>query len=185
MDEDLLIARCKARDEQAFRELFQHYRDQVYRVVLQIMGDHPDVEDMVQEVFIHVFRSLPQYAGRAKFSTWLYRLTVNICLRKIRKRSSDIASLEVTLPDWTNIAAETEGPERLVERREAKEMVQAALLELSFNHRTVVVLHDIEGLTEKEVARVLKCPRGTVKSRLHYARRELRKLLQNWLGNVL
>lgn len=181
MDEDLLIARCKAGDEQAFRELFRRYQGQVYNVVLRILGDHPDAEDVVQEVFIHVVRSLPRYAGRSQFSTWLYRVTVNICLQKIRKRPLDTVSLEVMVPDRMELSAKTEGPERAAERHEIEEAVQAALLALPPTHRAAVVLHDIEGLTEEEIARVLKCPRGTVKSRLYHGRRRLRALLQDWM----
>ena len=182
VDEDLLIAQCKAGDEQAFRELFQRYRGWVYNVVLRLLGDCPDVEDVMQEVFVHVVHSLPQYAGRSEFSTWLYRVTVNTCLQKIRKKSLDTVSLEAMVRDRRELSAKTERPDRAVERHEIEEAVQAALLELPPNLRTAVVLHDIEGLTEEEIAQILKCPRGTVKSRLYHGRRRLRALLQDWMG---
>jgi len=176
MDEELLIQRCQEGDQEAFRQLFRRYRGMVYNVAFRTMGEDAFVEDVVQEVFVNVYKSLPGYKARARFETWLYRVTVNVCLQRLRKKQ--VATVPL---DDVPVVDRAPAPDRAAEQREMEAAVQSALLQLKPKHRMVVVLHDMEGLTEGEIGEIMRCPKGTVKSRLHYARGKLRELLRERL----
>lgn len=176
MDEELLIQRCQEGDQEAFRQLFRRYRERVYHVALRTLGEGALVEDVVQEVFVSVYKSLPGYKARSRFETWLYRVTVNVCLQHVRKKR--VATVPL---DEVRVVDRAQTPDRVSEQRELEAAVQNALLRLKPKHRMVVVLHDMEGLTEGEIGEIMRCPKGTVKSRLHYARRKLRELLRERL----
>lgn len=176
--EDDVVARCQAGDRAAFSELFREHRGDVARLVHRLLGPrHGDVDDVVQEVFFQVYRSIGSFRGRSRFSTWLYRLAVNVVLmhrRAARSRPQLAAVVAEESPSDPGPA-----PDELVARRFRVEAFERLIDQLSEKKRTVYVLHELEGLSPSEVARIVGAPVLTVRTRLFYARRELeRKIVE-------
>lgn len=169
---DPIVQRCLEGDERAFRELFLRHRAEVGRIVFRVMGPSADLEDVVQEVFVHVYRSLRSFRGEAKLSTWLHRLAVNVTLMHLRRARSRPRFADVPVPEAGD-HAEHETPQHAAERSERVEALYRALETLTEKKRTVFVLHDLEGMAAKEVAEIVGAPVLTVRTRLFYARREL------------
>ena len=164
-----LVARCQRGEKEALGELYRQYRAEVARNLHRMLGPgRGDLEDVLQEVFIEVFRSIARFRGDAKITTWLYRLCVNVALQRLRKRkrraevSGDSVSERVT----------DETPERELDNRRRLEAVYRILDELSPKKRVVFILHEIEGREPKEIAGIVGAPVLTVRTRLHYARKE-------------
>jgi RNA polymerase sigma-70 factor (ECF subfamily) len=165
-----LVERCRAGDRRALGELYREYRHEVYRTLRQLLRHSPDIDDVVQDVFIQVFRSVRHFKGDSRFSTWLYRVAVNVGLMHLRKRKSSpqatgAAVVEEVAPDSENPAAEAM-------RAEKRAAVQRILDALSDKKRVVFVLHDLCGKQAKEIADILEISVLTVRTRLHYARKE-------------
>lgn len=186
--ERLLVRRLRDRDEQAFRELMETYQDRVFSLLLRMIGRREEAEDIAQEVFITVFKSIDQFRGDAKLSTWLYRVAVNHCKNRVKylARRYDRATGE--LDEIAERAAAAQGgeavasgripaPDRVLEGVETERLVQRAIAELEEDHRLVVVLRDIEELPYEEICVITGLPEGTVKSRLHRARLALKEKL--------
>jgi RNA polymerase sigma-70 factor (ECF subfamily) len=169
-----LIDRALSGDAAAFREIFRAHRQDVARVVYRLLGPSPDVDDVVQEVFLHVYRSLPSFRGDSRFSTWLYRLAVNVARMHLRKGRSRPRFADVDLPD---VASEDEArrddPESLSEQRLRVRALYRLLDGLGDKKREVIVLHDFEGMPAKEISALVGAPVLTVRTRLFYARKEL------------
>lgn len=175
------VARCRRGDREAFAVLVQKYQSKVLTLVVRILDNHSEAEDIAQDVFIKVFQSLHEFRGASRFSTWLYRITVNHCLNHLRRRTRQQQTLVVTEPeDWMQ-ESPTSNPYRTLEQKERWALVQAKLQALSPEHRTIILLRDFEGLPYEEIADVLQLESGTVKSRLHRARMELKALLEPYL----
>ena len=163
-----LIRRCQAGNTEAFAALFEETRNLVFRTAYLVLGNALDAEDILQEVFIQVYRCMGSYdPGRGAFSTWLYRITVNRCLNLRRRRSFLTLALE-ELPEsaWREAAISESQPAVL-------EAVQHALMQLSMKLRVVIVLRFFWDLPNSEIAEILNLPLGTVKSRLNLALRSL------------
>src|SRR5215831_440972 len=171
--ERTLLRRLRDRDERAFRELIETHRDRVFNITYRMLGDRAEAEDVAQEVFISVFKTIDTFREEAKFSTWLYRVTVNHCKNRIkylaRRHDRDRDELDETSHE-TNGAA---GVPRHVQPDRALEGAQ-----LDDDQRVVVVLRDVEDLSIEEICEITGLPDSTVKSRLHRARLVLRKRLQ-------
>ncbi len=168
-----LIRRCQAGDEEAFAALFHRYKDLVYRVAYLMLDSADEAEDVLQEVFLQVYRSLSTFEpSRGAITTWLYRITVNHCLSRQRKRRFRILRLESVPP-----LALTE-PLSFPDQLEEEDAIRQALNRLSGKLRIVVVLRYYLGLSYAEIAQVLDIPIGTVKSRLDLALKTLRKELE-------
>ncbi len=170
---DPLVVRVQAGEEAAFKELFLTYRDTVHRVVFRVMGHSPELEDVVQDVFVHVFRSISKFRGDSKFSTWLYRLAVNVTKMHLRKKRSRPRFVDVELPEKPRGGVGPARPDHLVERQVRIRSLYALVENLSEKKRTVLVLHDFQGMSAKDIAEVVEAPVLTVRTRLFYARREL------------
>lgn len=192
MDEDLaLVRRCQEGKLGAFQELVERYEGRIYTLACSIVGDREAARDAAQEAFIRAYQALPDFRMESGFYTWLYRIAVNACLNAARKerRRPDNVSLE-TLMESGRIASErlfgSSPPENDIERAQLQEAIQSVLNSLSADHRAVVVLKDIEDLSQEEIAEALGCSVGTVKSRLSRARERLRDLLHpvydEWMG---
>ena len=167
-----LIRRCRAGDEEAFAALFHQYKNLVYRTAYLMLDNADDAEDVLQEVFLQVHRSLSTFEpSKGAFTTWLYRITVNHCLSRRRKRHLLFVSLEKVSP-----LALTEHPSSQ-DRLENEEAIQRALSRLSEKLRTVVILRYYLELSYAEIAQTLNIPVGTVKSRLDLALKTLRQEL--------
>lgn len=173
-DESDLILRCKAGDRAAFVALFRAHRSDVARLVQRMLGPVSDVEDLVQEVFLQVYRSIAAFRGSARFSTWLHRVAVNVVLmhRRAQRARPTFASEAEARPA---VDSKLLPDEALV--RSARIRAFYRLLDrLSEKKRTVYVLHELEGLPPVEIAALVGAPVLTVRTRLFYARRELLEL---------
>ena len=185
--EALLIADLCEGDETALAPLVEKYKRMVYRLAMQITKNHADADDVMQETFIKVYRSIRTFRKDAAFESWLYRIVVNEALnfvkRRERQRESTLeiaseAAYEATTRYRAQIAND---PHAHAEKSELRHHVTEAVNSLSLKHRTVVILHEFEGLTHAEIASILNCSEGTVRSRLHYARKKLRTLLKPYV----
>lgn len=172
---DDLVARCQRGDQAAFRSLFERHRGEVARVVYRVLGPTNDLEDVVQDVFIQVYRSIGEFRGSSRFSTWLHRLTVNVALMNRRAKRSR-PNLSEQLP--ADAAAPSLGPDDDAIRRERVRVFYELLERMSEKKRTVFILHEVEGLSPGEIAEIVGAPALTVRTRLFYARREIIQLLR-------
>ena len=182
LDDDVLINAHLKGDPRAFEVLFKKYREVVARLVYSIAKDQTLVDDVVQEVFLLVYRNLPKFRGHAAFKTWVYRITVNESLRQLgrNKRWQPLPEGEVEptlMPSSLVVFESGDSPERVLINGDQKRHVQRALETLKAPHRTILVLYYLEDLSVQEIADVLEIPEGSVKSRLYYARDSLRKAL--------
>ena len=174
MDPDqALIARAREGDTSAFKQLFRRHQGTVSRIVYRMIGPSPDVEDVVQDVFLNVYRSLPSFRGDAKFSTWLYRLATNVTRMHLRRGRSRPRFTDTDVPETSRDGKPQDTPEVQVERAERVRALYRLLDSLSEKKREVLVLHDLEGVPAKEIAQALEIPVLTVRTRLFYARKEL------------
>lgn len=185
--EKVLLARAKKGEIAAFESLMTAYENRVYTLALRSTGSAQDAADITQEVFLRAWKSLDSFRGDSSLSTWLYRVTSNLCVDFARKRAAEgnTASIDDTESPAASIPdpSRTIQPEQVVENQELREELQHALAQLSEEHRKVVLLRDVAGLTYIEIARTLGIEEGTVKSRLARARNSLRKILLE-RGNI-
>ena len=170
---DPLIQRAQEGDERAFHEIFLKHRGDVARIIHRFIGPSSDIEDIVQDVFIHVFRSIAKFRGESKFSTWLYRLTVNVTRMHLRRARSRPRIADVDVPESPPDRPPAMQPDAVHERSQRVTALYALLHQLSDKKRTVLVLHDFEGTPAKDIAELLEVPVLTVRTRLFYARKEL------------
>ena len=171
-----LIERCKASEQAAFRELFRQHRAEVARLVQRMLGHSADLDDLVQEVFLQVHRSIRDFRAESRFSTWLYRVAVNVVLMHRRAARSRPVLSELT--EGLTPADARELPDDKLARQRRIAAFYRLLERLSEKKRTVFVLHELEGMAPSEIAAVVGSPVLTVRTRLFYARRELLALLE-------
>jgi RNA polymerase sigma-70 factor (ECF subfamily) len=174
-DEEPLIARAATGDQAAFRQLYERHRADVARLVYRMLGAGRDLDDVIQEVFVQVYRSLKDFRGQSKFGTWLHRVTVNVVLMHRRAaRSRPVFSGE---PPEEAFAEGERAPDDDAERRERMRAFARMLDRLPDKKRIVFVLHELEGLPPGEIAKIVGAPVLTVRTRLFYARRELEQMI--------
>ncbi|GHC02554.1 RNA polymerase sigma factor [Cerasicoccus arenae] len=186
-DDALLVKRVQSGEMAAFDQLIVKYRERLFSVVYNLTSNRDDANDLTQEAFIRAFRSISKFKGNSSFFTWLYRIAVNTTithLKRNRKRRffsfeqmDEEGSSNVKLESLAS-RAKTDKPTYM---RELQEKLNDALQKLSVKHRTVVVLYEIEGLSHQEIAEITKTSEGTVRSRLHYAKQQLRETLKDYL----
>jgi RNA polymerase sigma-70 factor (ECF subfamily) len=177
-DEERLIARAASGEAAAFRALYERHRADVARLVYRMLGNRSDFEDVVQEVFVQVYRSLRDFRGQSKFSTWLHRVTVNVVLMHRRSaRSRPVFADEP--PSDGLLRSDDVRPDDDAERRERVRAFGRLLARLGDKKRIVFVLHELEGIAPAEIARIVGAPVLTVRTRLFYARRELEAMLRD------
>jgi RNA polymerase sigma-70 factor (ECF subfamily) len=165
----LLLERCKQGERAALGEFYRTYRSDVTRNLQRVLGPgRGDLEDVLQDVFIEVFRSIGRFRGDSKLSTWLYRVCVNVALQRLRKRKRLAEVPEESVAE----GATDDTPERELDTRRRLNAVYRLLDELSPKKRVVFILHEIEGREPKEIAAIVGAPVLTVRTRLHYARKE-------------
>jgi len=188
LGERLLLGRLVKRDEEAFNEIVRSYSDRVYNLVLRLVGSPTEAEDIAQEVFVTVFKSIESYRGEAKLSTWILRIAANHSKNRIkylsRRRTSgqelrdgsDATEMadEGKAPAQSHFAA----PDAALETVETERIMQQAIAQLDEEQRLLVVLRDVEELSYDEIVEITSLPEGTVKSRLHRARMALKDLLE-------
>jgi RNA polymerase sigma-70 factor (ECF subfamily) len=172
-----LIARCRAGEAAAYREVYQLHRSAVYGVVARMISNDADREEVVQDVFLQVFKSLDNFRGTAKLSTWAHRVAVNVTLQHIRRKGRrvklhlrEVVPEAETAPDGDAVASDS--PEGEAMRHERQRAVQRALDTLAPKKRVALVLADFQGKSSKEIAAIVGAPALTVRTRLFYARKE-------------
>ncbi len=175
-DESALVERAASGDASAFKALFQRHRGDVARLVYRMLNAPADLEDVVQEVFVQVFRSLKDFRGQAKLSTWIHRVTVNVVLMHRRSAKSRPVLAEEAPGDLI-ADADSALPDEETERRERMRAFGRLLERLADKKRVVFVLHELEGLAPAEIAEIVGAPVLTVRTRLFYARRELEAMM--------
>ena len=182
--ETILVADLRAGDMTALAILVGQYQHLVYRLAIQITKNLDDANDVLQDTFLKVYDSIHSFRHDSAFETWLYRIVVNLSIDAVNRRNRRRESLFSTVGE-TTIQQEIDprqDPTREAERKELREWVTQAVNSLSLNHRTVVILHELQGLSHPQIADILGCSEGTVRSRLHYARKKLRILLRPYTG---
>jgi RNA polymerase sigma-70 factor, ECF subfamily len=180
-DDLRLIAECRHGDTAAFGVLVRRYQDRLFNTVFRLVGNAEDSYDVVQEAFLNAYQSLDGFKGDALFFTWLYRIAVNTAISLKRKQRSAV-SIDAHRNGEGGIepldSSEESRPGHALEQAEQERRIQRALARLSPEHRAVLVLKDMEGQKYETMAEVLQVPIGTIRSRLHRARVELRELLE-------
>jgi RNA polymerase sigma-70 factor, ECF subfamily len=193
-DDRELVERSRGGDHDAFRIIFERYRRRAYALALGVVHNPDAALDVVQEAFLRAHRHLDSFEGNASVYTWLYRIVMNAAIDQLRKTGraktvdydDAVAHLETEAP--ADVAALVPqmvrgNPAKEMARREIREKIDAALAELSPNHRVVLLLREVEGLSYEEMAKVMKCSKGTIMSRLFHARKNMQRLLLESLGS--
>ncbi len=194
LGERRLVRRLKARDENAFREMVRTYQDQVYNLVYRMLGNHEEAEDLSQDVFVTVFKSIDKFRGDSKLSTWLYRIAANQCKNRYKylarrqfhaaKPLDELSERDAAGRDGGPVMplqAQISEPDKIVEGKRLEEAIQREIAALEDEQRLLVILRDIQGLSYHEMATITELPEGTVKSRLHRARMNLKKRLKKYM----
>ena len=181
--EQELVKKSMEGDTQAFEKLVLQYQNKVYALSFRYMGNEDDAYDMSQEVFLKAFRSLKTFKGNSSFGTWIFRITTNVCLDELRRRKRRIVPLSLDEAAVTSRGSEVEREivdpsppvDRVYEQKELSQYIQGLLDQMKPEHKAVIVLRDSMDLSYGQIAYVLNCSVGTVKSRLSRARSILRK----------
>ena len=173
-DELRYIAQAKQGNADAFAHLVTAYETSVYRLALRMCGNAHDAEEAAQEAFVSAWKGLPSFRGESKFSSWLYQLTTNACLDLLRREKRHRAA--VPLDEQAELSSE-DTPQRAAENAELRDTLQAALQELSDDHRQIFLLRQMRQLSYDEIGALLGLEAGTVKSRLSRAKKQLRQIL--------
>ena len=186
-DDEVLVRRTQRGDSAAFDVLVERYKERLYATVYHMTANHEDANDLVQDTFIKAFKSLNSFRGQSSFYTWVYRIAVNRTINFLKRRKNrnqysldDLDSSIQTDPDLVEMMSHVT-PRREVVLIELHERLNEALQKLSEPHRAVVTMHDIQAMTHADIAKVIRCSEGTVRSRLFYARQQLQGLLSDYL----
>ncbi len=187
VEESVLVKRARQGDLGAYDELVRRYQERIYATVYHMTANHEDANDLAQEAFIKAFQALKSFKGGSSFYTWVYRIAVNktINFLKQRKNKAQLSLDDVDFqaehdPDLVALISE-KTPRREINLSELQEKLNTAMLKLSEPHRLVVTLHDVQGLSHEEIAEIMDCNIGTVRSRLFYARQQLQAYLSDYL----
>jgi RNA polymerase sigma-70 factor (ECF subfamily) len=174
-----LLTRLRAGDAYAFEELVRAYQHRVFGVAFRMLGNAAEAEEMAQETFLRAHRGLAEFRGDAKLSTWLYAITSRLCLNRLA--SGERSMTRAGDAGLMQIPNEAGGPDVVLDQTELEAALHRAIAELPDERRIVVVLRDLEGLSYEEIAEALDLPTGTVRSRLHRARLDLKDKLERFL----
>jgi RNA polymerase sigma-70 factor (ECF subfamily) len=187
-DEVDLLVRARRGDLSAYDELVRRHQQRIYATLYHMTANHEDANDLAQEAFIKAYSALKTFKGGSSFYTWVYRIAVNKTLNflKSRKRkgiSISLNDLDIHAehdPDLVAFVSD-KTPQRDAQLSELQKKLNEAMLKLSEQHRLVVTLHDVQGMSHDEIAEIMDCNVGTVRSRLFYARQQLQGLLKSYL----
>jgi RNA polymerase sigma-70 factor, ECF subfamily len=187
-DEQLLIDRARRGDNRAFRELVERSKINVYRLAYDLTGNRFDAEDLSQDVFVRAYRSLPNFRGDSKWGTWLYRITVNICMdykRTMKRRPLSYPEMDADeFPAHDRSSSGSISPDQSAESAVMQQHIERALTSLTQQERTVFVLRHYHDLPLKQIADTMQIAEGTVKSYLFRAIQRLKKELAPYRGDV-
>lgn len=187
LEEVVLVDRARHGDLKAYDELVRRYQERIYATIYHMTSNHEDANDLAQESFVKAFQALKSFKGGSSFYTWLYRIAVNKTINFLKQRKNrqhmSLNDLDFNVehnPDLVALISD-KTPRRDAGLSELQEKLNAALLKLSESHRLAVVLHDVQGLSHEEIAKIMHCNIGTVRSRLFYARQQLQALLADYV----
>ena len=186
-DDEGLVVKAQQGDIHAFDELVERYHAKIYGLTYNMTSNREDAEDLTQEIFVKAYQALPRFKGKSSFYTWLYRIAVNktINYRKMRNRkramSLDQFDHEIKLDEVYHDLTSKGSPLRNVSLSELQKKMNEAMQHLSEKHRTVVVMHDMQGIPHEEIAKMVGASVGTIRSRLFYARRQLQAELSEFV----
>jgi RNA polymerase sigma factor (sigma-70 family) len=186
-DEMKLVKLAQGGDLSAYDELVKRYQERIYATVYHMTANHEDANDLAQEAFIKAFQALRSFKGGSSFYTWVYRIAVNKTINFLKQRKNraqmSLDDLDINAehdPDLVALISE-KTPRREISLVELQEKLNVAMQKLSEPHRLVVTLHDVQGLSHEEIAEIMECNIGTVRSRLFYARQQLQAYLSDYL----
>lgn len=183
-DDQELIDACLAGRTEAFGRLVVRYQDRLYHTLIGVLGSPDDARDAAQDAFVHAFRKLDTFRGNSAFYSWLFRIAINTAISQKRRNRRLHASIEAARENAGIEPTDNRPdarPSHALETTEQQQLVQEALSQLADEYRTVLVLKEMEGLKYEEIAEIVDCPIGTVRSRIHRARAELREKLRAML----
>ena len=186
-NEKNVVNRAQNGDMEACDELIQEYQERIYSTIYHMISNHEDASDLAQITFIKAIRKINNFKGQSSFFTWLYRIAVNNTINFIRtKRKRVLLSINQMDEEFERgeellglVSKET--PQRDINRLELQEILNAAMLKLSTNHRLVVTMHDVQGIPHEQIGEIMDCNTNTVRTRLHYARKQLQAHLSDYL----
>jgi RNA polymerase sigma-70 factor, ECF subfamily len=194
-DERRLVERLVARDEHAFNALVRAYERRVFALVLRMIGSRAEAEDLAQEVFVQVFKAIGSFRGESKLSTWIYRIAINLCKNRTKylrvRHTGEQEELEahaerVPMGELKRAnVGQIERPDEMMVGKQVERIVQQAILKLEPSFRECLVLRDVEELSYEEIGAITGLPEGTVKSRIHRARAQLKELVEEALGEKI
>ncbi len=181
-----LLRRCRSNDPDACNELFMRYNRRIFNTAFRILGEESSAEDALQETFLNVYRGLSKFRGDSKVSTWISRITINVCLGMLRKgKNKRYVGLEdETTGDLPAEDTSFSNPLAYTQLEELRCLVQQTLKRMSEKQSVVVRLHDMEGNTIQEISEIIDCPVGTVKSRLFYGRQEFKVIYSSLVNGA-
>jgi RNA polymerase sigma-70 factor (ECF subfamily) len=186
-EESDLVRRAQRGDTDAYDDLVRRYQERIYATIYHMTSNHEDANDLAQETFIKAFHALKSFKGGSSFYTWVYRIAVNKTINFLKQRKNkahmSLNDLDFNAehdPDLVALISD-KTPRREVNLTELQEKLNSAMQKLSEPHRLVVTLHDVQGLSHEEIAKIMDCNIGTVRSRLFYARQQLQAYLSDYL----
>jgi len=183
-----IVLKVQSGNVGAFDQLVQKYREHIFSVIYNMTSNREDASDLAQETFIKAFQAIGRFRGKSSFFTWIYRIAINTTMTFLKKRSRrryisyENANEEISSSEVFERLTAKNRTEKGILINELQEKLNDALQRLSPKHRTVVILHEIEGLEHAEIAEITKTSIGTVRSRLHYAKQQLQSYLQEYIG---
>jgi RNA polymerase sigma-70 factor (ECF subfamily) len=197
-DEARFIERLVARDERAFNALVRAYQARVFALVLRMLHNRAEAEDLAQEVFVQVFKAIGTFRGESKLSTWVYRIAINLCKNRIKYRAVRQESKKDDIDEMSERMGGADGqrpqaagaatfhrPDEVMQGKQLEGIVREAILQLEPEFRECLVLRDMEDLSYEEIEAITGLPAGTVKSRIHRARAQLKELVEKALGEKI
>ena len=184
-NEQNLLKKAKNGDIEAFEKLIEGYQKKVFNIAFRMLGNYEDASELAQEVFIKIFKGIKSFKEESTFSTWVHKITTNTCLDEIRKNKNIInISIDEELKQENSnihmqIVDNSPTPELVFEQKEIRNTVLKAIEKLSGEHRAAIILRELQGFNYEEISIILKCPIGTVKSRINRAKQELKEILKD------
>jgi len=180
-EETEMISRCQQGDQEALKEIFDKYHKKVYRIAYGVVRQREEALDVVQEVFIKLFRSIKNFKGRSHFYTYLYRMVMNTAIDHKRKAGKQFMSSLNEEGSFEPPDEAEKGPERILLQKELEERVKLAMDKLPAEQKATLIFRDVEGLSYQEMAEAMGCSIGTVMSRLHYGRKRMQESLKDYV----
>lgn len=180
-----LLKKAKNGNIEAFEKLINAHQKSVFNIAYRIIGNYDDANELAQEVFIKIFKSIKNFKEDSSFSTWVYKIATNTCLDELRKRKNkQVVYIDESIKSedgdfHREIKSEKYSPSEYLEKKELREFVQQEILSLPEEYRTVIILRDFQGFSYDEISKILNCPEGTVKSRINRARQRLKNIFKD------